>query len=292
MASTRKRLATNRPGDFFVDATCIDCGTCRWMAPEVFSGDGSHSYVHTQPDSTAAVRAALLALVACPTGSIGTEARHNLAPIRAAFPQPVDGPVFHCGYHAAHSYGAASWLIVRPQGNVMVDCPRFAGPLVRRLEDMGGIATMVLTHRDDVADHRRFAAHFGCRRVMHADDRDASTADVEMLVTGHDPVPLDDDLQIIPVPGHTKGSICLLHVDRHLFTGDHLAWDQRRERLTAFRDVCWYDWDEQAASMRRLAEFRFEWVLPGHGAPCHLPADAMATGMRELLTRLDGDLRT
>lgn len=148
----------------------------------------------------------------------------------------------------------------------MVDCPRFAGPRVRRLEDLVGIATMVLTHRDDVADHRRFAAHFGCRRVMHADDQDGSTADVEMLVAGRDPVPLDDELVIIPVPGHTKGSICLLHADRHLFTGDYLAWDQRRHRLTAFRDVCWYAWDEQVVSMQRLAKFRFGWVLPGHGA--------------------------
>jgi glyoxylase-like metal-dependent hydrolase (beta-lactamase superfamily II)/ferredoxin len=286
MASWRKRLATNARGDFFVDASCIDCGTCRWMAPEVFAGDGSQSFVYTQPGSPATVHRALMALISCPTASIGTQTRHDLAPIRAAFPRPIDGPVYHCGYHAADSYGAASWLIARPQGNVMVDCPRFAGPLVRRLEEMGGIATMVLTHRDDVAEHRRYAAHFGCRRVIHLADRDDATADVEVVIVGRGPQPLDDDLRIIPVPGHTKGSVCLLHADRHLFTGDHLAWDPPRQRLTAFRDVCWYDWNEQVASMERLAGFRFEWVLPGHGAPCNLPADAMATAMQELLARL------
>lgn len=286
MASSSKRLPRNAPGDFFVDATCIDCGTCRWMAPEVFAGDGSRSFVRTQPEGPDPVRSALMALTACPTASIGTETRHDLAPVRAAFPRRIDGAVFHCGYHSADSYGAASWLIVRPRGNVMVDCPRFTGPLVRRLEEMGGVATLVLTHRDDVADHRRYAAHFGCRRILHADDRDAATADVEAAVTGRSPIRLDDDLLIIPAPGHTKGSICLLHAESHLFTGDHLAWDRRRKRLTAFRDVCWYDWGEQVSSMERLAEFRFEWVLPGHGAPGHLPADAMAAQMSDLLERL------
>jgi glyoxylase-like metal-dependent hydrolase (beta-lactamase superfamily II)/ferredoxin len=286
MASVMKRLAANAVGDLFVDSTCIDCGTCRWMAPEVFDGDGEHSFVHRQPDGGEQMRSALMASLACPTGSIGSHTRHDLAPIRAAFPRVVEEPVFHCGYHAEDSFGAASWLICRPQGNVMIDCPRFATPLVRRLEQMGGVATMVLTHRDDVADHCRYAAYFGCRRILHADDQDESTADIEMTVSGLAPIRLDDELLLIPVPGHTKGSICLLHRDRHLFSGDHLAWDRRAGRLTAFRDACWYDWGELVASMERLAAFTFAWVLPGHGAPIHRPAEIMAEEMAELLRQL------
>jgi glyoxylase-like metal-dependent hydrolase (beta-lactamase superfamily II)/ferredoxin len=289
MASVKKRLAANAAGDFFVDSSCIDCGTCRWMAPEVFSGDGEHSFVQRQPEGEDHERLALMALMACPTGSIGTARRHDLAPIREAFPREIDGQVLHCGFHAENSFGAASWLIRRAHGNVMVDCPRFTSPLVRRLEDMGGIAAMVLTHCDDVADHRRYASHFGCRRILHAADQDSSTADVEILISGRAPVQLDADLVLIPVPGHTRGSMCLLHRDCHLFTGDHLAWDRRRARLAAFRDVCWYDWGELVASMERLATFRFEWVLPGHGAPCHLPAQKMADRMAELLGRLHAD---
>lgn len=122
----------------------------------------------------------------------------------------------------------------------------------------------------------RYAAHFGCRRIIHLDDRDRSTS----------PTAFAEDLLMIPVPGHTKGSVCVLHSDRHLFTGDHLAWDRSRQQLTAFRDVCWYDWGEQVVSMERLAAYRFEWVLPGHGAPCHLPAVEMSTAMRQLLAGL------
>jgi glyoxylase-like metal-dependent hydrolase (beta-lactamase superfamily II) len=256
------------------------------MAPEVFAGNGHHSLVIHQPEGDAAIRAALLATLACPTASIGAETKHDVKTLRTAFPLPVDGPVHHCGYHAQSSFGAASWLIRRPEGNVMVDCPRFTAPLVKRLEELGGIGTMVLTHRDDVADHRPYALHFGCTRVLHADDRNWSTNDVEHLVTGRDPIALAEDLLLIPVPGHTRGSMCLLADETYLFTGDHLAWDRRHHRLTAFRDACWYDWAEQVASMRRLAAFPFSWVLPGHGAPGHLPRAEMAAQMKALVTHL------
>jgi hypothetical protein len=32
-----ERLRENAPGDYFVDASCIDCETCRILAPEVFA---------------------------------------------------------------------------------------------------------------------------------------------------------------------------------------------------------------------------------------------------------------
>jgi glyoxylase-like metal-dependent hydrolase (beta-lactamase superfamily II) len=62
-----------------------------------------------------------------------------------------------------------------------------------------------------------------------------------------------------------------------LFTGDHL-WAGADGRLEADRDVCWHSWAEQALSMRRLLDLRFEAVLPGHGRPWRAgsPAEARA----------------
>ena len=39
----------------------------------------------------------------------------------------------------------------------------------------------------------------------------------------------------------------------------------RVKGLYASPRVCWYDWSLQTASMERLLDFDFEWVLPGHG---------------------------
>jgi glyoxylase-like metal-dependent hydrolase (beta-lactamase superfamily II) len=227
-----------------------------------------------------------MALLACPVAAIGTRDKHDLEPARAAFPELIADDVYHCGYHAESSYGAASYLIVREAGNILIDSPRFAGPLVRRIEALGGVATMFLTHRDDVADHARFAAHFGCRRILHKDDVGRGTRDVEMQIEGAAPVRLDDDVTLIPVPGHTPGSVCMLYREKFLFSGDHVAWDPDEARIAAFRETCWYDWAELKRSMARLAEYRFEWILPGHGRRCHFAAPRMAAEMRRCLAAL------
>jgi glyoxylase-like metal-dependent hydrolase (beta-lactamase superfamily II) len=286
MAALAHRLPTNVSGDFFVDRRCIDCDACNWLAPESFDRAGTQSRVFHQPSSAAERRRAEMALLACPVAAIGTHDKHDLAAARDAFPEPIEDGVHYCGYHAEASFGAASYLIVRPAGNILVDSPRFAGPLVRRLEALGGVATMFLSHRDDVADHARFAAHFGCRRILHRDDVGRATRDVELQIEGAEPVRLDDEVTLIPVPGHTRGSMCLLYRDRFLFSGDHVAWDSDDARIVAWREVCWYDWGELKRSMARLAEFRFEWLLPGHGRRCHFPAPRMAAEMRRCLDAL------
>ena len=288
MASLAARLPDNVPGNFYVDRTCIDCDTCRRIAPSVFEQGDDHSFVASQPHSHEANRRALMALVACPTASIGTVERTDARPAAAAFPERVAENVSFCGFTAESSFGAWCYFVERPEGNVLVDSPRAAGPLLTALEARGGVATMFLTHRDDVADHATFRKRFGCERVLHENDVTARTRDVERQLQGTDPVRLSDDLVAIPTPGHTRGHAVLLYRKKFLFTGDHLAWSKRRGRLVAFRDACWYSWDEQIRSMERLREHRFEWVLPGHGAWHHA---ASADAMRADLERCIDDMR-
>jgi glyoxylase-like metal-dependent hydrolase (beta-lactamase superfamily II) len=133
---------------------------------------------------------------------------------------------------------------------------------------MGGVRKMFLTHRDDVADHASFAEAFDCERIMHVDDG-AQRLGIDHVIRGQADFQWDDDLLVIPTPGHTRGHMVLLYKDKFLFTGDHLAWSPARETLTAFRSVAWYSWPEQTRSMEKLLTHRFEWVLPGHGRIHH-----------------------
>jgi glyoxylase-like metal-dependent hydrolase (beta-lactamase superfamily II) len=202
---------------------------------------------------------------------------------RAAFPIPVAGEVHHCGYHSAKSYGAAAYLIVRPEGNVLVDSPRRSEILAARIEAMGGARWMFLTHGDDVADHAYWRERLGCERILHAGDAGWGARNVERLLQGSDDTALAPDLRIIPVPGHTEGSCCLLYRETFLFTGDHLAWSARRGHLYAFRDACWHSWDELTRSMVKLCDYPFEWVLPGHGRRFQAPRQEMRARMEECL---------
>lgn len=267
MANPARRLPQNVEGDFFVDATCIDCDACRQIAPATFRDHGDQSSVYQQPLSPEEKRLALMSLVACPTGSIGAGRNQDMRLGIEAFPNSISENVYFCGFTSESSYGAWSYLILRPEaagGNVLVDSPRFAGPLVKRIAALGGVRLMFLTHRDDVADHERFAKKFGCTRIMHAADG-ASRHKVERVIDGEEALRLDDELTIIPTPGHTRGHMLLLYKNKFLFTGDHLAWSPSKETLTAFRSVSWYSWPEQTRSMIKLRDYRFEWVLPGHG---------------------------
>lgn len=276
MAKLAQRRSQNVEGNFYVDSTCIDCDTCRWMVPEVFSREGGKSIVFQQPESKEERTQALQALLACPTASIGTvEKPQDIKAVQLSFPLLVADNIYHCGYHSASSYGAASYLIQRPEGNVLVDSPRFTPPLVKRIEEMGGVRWMYLTHRDDIADHRKYHDHFGGDRILHKDEISAGTRDVEIQLSGTEPTQLDPDLLIIPVPGHTKGHTVLLYKNKFLFTGDHLAWSDSYQQLIAFRGVCWYSWSELLKSMRKLTNYRFEWVLPGHGRRYHADSEKM-----------------
>src|SRR5499427_4230695 len=285
MANPQHAYAENVSGNFFVDDTCIDCDLCRQIAPSVFEEGSDHSFVAHQPESPAETHRAAMALVACPTASIGTLDKSDSKAAASAYPELIEDNVYFCGYASRDSYGASSYLIQRPEGNVLIDSPRFALPLVHRIEQLGGISRMLFSHRDDVADHEKFHSHFQAPRVMHRADSRGINA--EQLLDGDEPVPLDEDLLAIPVPGHTRGHIVILYRNKFLFTGDHLAWSDNRGRLTAFRDVAWYSWPEQTKSMKRLLDYRFEWVLPGHGRRGHMPADAMRRSLVDCIAWME-----
>lgn len=284
MAHLNQRRSENIDGDFYVDRSCIDCDTCRWMAPTVFDRLGEMSAVYHQPDDAAERLLALQALLSCPTGSIGTVAKpEDIKQAQAQLPILVADNVYHCGYHSEKSYGAASYFIQHPDGNILVDSPRFTPPLVKQITAMGGIKYLYLTHRDDVADHQKFHDRFGCDRILHCDDITADTSTVEHQLVGTEPLQFTADLLIIPVPGHSKGHTVLLYNNRYLFTGDHLAFSRQLGHLGAFREVCWYSWTEQIKSMQKLARYDFEWVLPGHGRRYHSDIQTMRSQMQQCL---------
>lgn len=197
------------------------------------------------------------------------------------FPLVIEGPVYYCGYNSPKSYGGNSYFIRRASGNWLVDSPKFVMPLVKRLEALGGIRHIFLTHRDDVADADRYAEHFHAERIIHRAELFAQPA-AEVVLDGDGPWTLLPDFTAIATPGHTAGHCVLLFQNRFLFTGDHLDWDRETEQLSASEDYCWHSWPQQADSMQRLADYDFEWILPGHGQKVSLP---VAT-MREQILRL------
>ena len=282
MADRARALPENVEGPFFVDATCIDCDTCRQLAPSVFGETGDASFVQLQPRGPAEELAALRALVACPTASIGAADKRRVPEAIAEFPMPLADGVSYCGFNSPKSFGGNSYFLEHPDGNWLVDSPRYVEHLVRRFAEKGGIRYVFLTHRDDVADAAKYARRFNATRIIHRLERSAQR-DAERLIDGFEPIELAPGFLAIPTPGHTRGHCALLAGERFLFSGDHVYWSRQRGRLNASRDVCWHSWSEQQASVSLLDRYAFEWVLPGHGERAYFPRPEMRRQIGRLI---------
>lgn len=289
-------------------------------APAVLPGsyeEGAFTGVLRQPSSKADLEAARTAVAACPFGAI--QLKPNKSRVRPgelgspwrAFPRLIEENVWAVGRPSPKNIGALSYFIELPGGGVLIDPPKPSDDLFRWLDEHGGVRYLFLTHRDHTAHHAAIAARFpGCRRVIGAADVNAratpfneSTADVEIKL-GHDlpalslegaPIPeqaiTETDLVVVPQPGHTRGSLCLLHRGKFLFTGDHLSYSHHLGHIVAFRVQCWDDWALQTSSVRRLAalaeagHLKFTWILPGHGEWHRIEGDGSSKSTATALRR-------
>ncbi len=285
MANFSKRLESNVEGNFFVDSTCIDCDTCRQLAPATFVEDGDHSAVFHQPETAKNELAAYQALIACPVGSIGTVKKNATVfqKAKATFPLPLEDAVSYVGFNSEKSFGANSYFIKHPEGNWLVDSPRYLKHLVQAVKERGGIRYIFLSHKDDVADAARYAKTFDATRIIHRADSSAMP-DAEWIVDGENTVQAELEFLFIPVPGHTAGSMVLLHKNRFLFSGDHLWWERDLQQLGTPENLVW-DEAQLEGSVKKLLNYSFEWVLPGHGERINLPCREMNSAVKQLIQR-------
>jgi glyoxylase-like metal-dependent hydrolase (beta-lactamase superfamily II) len=268
------------PGDWFVDTRCIACDVARHWAPDLIAEDSDGlSYVLRQPRTPEEEATMWRAAEACPTQSIGNRAVRR--PPEAPFPYELTPGVLAMGHNDRSSFGAHSYLVQHRGGNVLVDSPRFLRSLAERVDGLGGIAHVLLTHRDDVADADQWAARYGARVWIHADDSRAAPYATDVL-EGMEPVVITDGVTVVPIPGHTRGSVAFHVDDRWLFTGDSLHWNHRRDHLDVFAGATWYSWERLADSMDRLSRLRVEWVFPGHGMWHDVGAETYAIQMARL----------
>jgi glyoxylase-like metal-dependent hydrolase (beta-lactamase superfamily II)/ferredoxin len=285
MADQKRAVKENVPGEFFVDSTCINCDTCRQLAPSTFEDVGDTSAVKKQPQGSDQQRSALRALICCPTASIGTRTQNEAKVVIKDFPLQIEDNVFYCGFNSAKSYGGNSFFVQHDGGNWLIDSPRLVKQLSLRFAAMGGIKYIFLTHQDDVADAAKYASQFGAKRIIHKFDLHAQS-ESEMIIEGDRALDLADDFKIIPQPGHTRGHMVLLYKNRYLFSGDHLFFDPEKNRLTASKTHCWYSWERQAESMQLLSDYHFTWVLPGHGHQVNLSEKKIHEQIGALVRRM------
>ncbi|MCZ6844443.1 MAG: MBL fold metallo-hydrolase [Alphaproteobacteria bacterium] len=275
----RTRNPASAPGDWFIDTACIDCGAAPNEAPGLIVRHGGACIFARQPATPAEEESAFRAMQVCPTASVQTQSKRRSPRL---FPRQWAPDIFQLGFNARSSYGANSWFAVRADGNLMVDAPRWSSHVIDHIAASGGLARILLTHRDDVADAERYAEHFGARVFVHEGDAAAAPFATD-LIRGGEPAPIAAGVTVIPTPGHTIGSVVFLLDETFLFTGDSLDWNHISDDLRASPNTCWFSWTAQTDSLERLAEHRFEWVLAGHGGSAQRPPEEMRARLLALV---------
>ena len=93
----------DRPGNFYVDATCINCDACPvQLAPAGFEEVGDYSAVVNQAVTAQEVRAAYRALLACPPVGLKLSWSDTLSLKcrEGRFPLLVEDEVYYSGYNS------------------------------------------------------------------------------------------------------------------------------------------------------------------------------------------------
>lgn len=102
---------------------------------------------------------------------------------------------------------------------------------------------------------------------------------VDRVLEGGEQVDILGGATIVPMPGHTPGSLALhFPSEGLLICGD--AIDHRRGRIGLPPKPFTQDMDQAVASVERVAELDFEVLCPGHGDPIAAGADV---GVRAML---------
>lgn len=273
--------------EWTVTDTCRICRAAWHLAPGIIGAkpNGQATFVR-QPEGDEELMETWRAALACPTGSV--LAPRGLKMPAGVFPQPLGEQLYRLGYNDNSTAGAHPYFIRSRSGlNFMIDGPRYVSKLVDFFEQQGGLDHILLTHMDDVGASAKYAERFGARLWIHENDRAASPQATDIL-TGYaitEPIP---GVTVIPIPGHTIGSVAFL-IDEALFVGDSLSWELDRQALWTNPLRCWHDWALQVRSLRRFQDIRFTSMWAGHGGSVALPHERMQAELAKCLAVLEGE---
>ena len=108
--------------------------------------------------------------------------------------------------------GGTSYLIVRNEGNILIDCPALDQTNQDFLRSHGGVRWLFLTHRGAIGKTAEFQQIFNCEVLIQ--EQEAYLLPGLTLTTFRQEFTLDASTQVIWTPGHSPGSSCLYYNEK------------------------------------------------------------------------------
>jgi glyoxylase-like metal-dependent hydrolase (beta-lactamase superfamily II) len=178
-----------------------------------------------------------------------------LPDLYASAPQPLP---------FAPSQGIRAFLLRRDAGSLLVYSAPTMAAEAEAVDAIGGVSRVYLNHWHEAAfgDGAGVAAALGAPLVIHAADAAAAARSAPVGDTFAGGARIGDDVELIPIPGHTPGATAILWDGggrRVLFTGDSVYLDGG-EWVAAVLESS--DRDAYVESLERLRELDFDLLVP------------------------------
>jgi glyoxylase-like metal-dependent hydrolase (beta-lactamase superfamily II) len=169
--------------------------------------------------------------------------------------------------------GGTSYLIVRNEGNILVDCPAieqinqdFWQCLGLDKPTPGAVRWFFITHRGAIGKVAEIQAALDCEILIQ--EQEAYLLPGLTFTTFNQEFILDDTTQVIWTPGHSPGSSCLYYrgFGGVLFSGRHLVPNLEGEAVP-FRTATTFHWPRQLKSVQamrdRFSPETLQYICPG-----------------------------
>ncbi len=147
--------------------------------------------------------------------------------------------------------GGTAYLIVENEGNILIDCPAWDEANQKFLQDLGGVRSLLITHRGGIGKAQEIQETFNCEILIQ--EQEAYLLPRLRVATFQHEFTLSSLSQAIWTPGHSPGSACVYYSSEGgvLFSGRHLLPNQLSEPMP-LRTAKTFHWLRQIKSVQAL----------------------------------------
>ena len=167
----------------------------------------------------------------------------------------------------SNTLAGTSYLLIHPQGNILIDCPIWNEFNLQFCQKKGGVKYLFITNRTAISKQiRKISEDLNCELIIQ--EQEAYLLPNLNPITFTTDYQIYDDCQLIWTCGYTPASSCL-YLSQHqglLFSGRHLLPISPTE-ITALKFRKTFHWRRQIKSVQllvnRFDENNLRYILPG-----------------------------
>ena len=163
--------------------------------------------------------------------------------------------------------GGTAYLLIHPQGNILIDCPPWSEFNRQFCLEKGGVQFLFCTNRDGISKQiRQIQQDLNCNLIIQ--EQEAYLLPNLEPITFTQDYQINDDCRLLWTCGYSPASSCLYSKIHGgvLFSGRHLL-PISPEEIAPLKLKKTFHWNRQIKSCRSLQEYfnsgNLEYILPG-----------------------------